>query len=193
MNQIEIYKQATEQFTDLVEQIDDSQWGGTTPCADWSVRDLVNHVVGEALWIAPLFEGKTIAEVGSALDGDILGDDPKQTWRQARNSALQILDQPGVLAKTVHLSYGDQTGTQYMEPMAIDAIIHAWDLAAAIGADRKINSDLVDYALKAVQEMLAKYGRGGFFGPEFQLTSEQSQDHQNQLLALTGHNPNWHA
>ena len=40
------------------------------------MRDLVNHVVGEDRWTVPLVEGRTIADVGSSLDGDLLGDDP---------------------------------------------------------------------------------------------------------------------
>lgn len=189
MDQIAVYKEASDHFTKLISQVKD--WDAPTPCSEWNVRELVNHVVSEALWIKPLFAGKTIAEVGDSLDGDILGDNPKQTWQRARTEAVAALNQPDALAKTVHLSYGDRTGTQYMEPMATDVIIHGWDLAAAIGADRTINPAIVKYTLDSVTAMLAKYGNGGSFGPEFKLSADQAKDPQNQLLALTGRNPDW--
>ena len=48
-----------------------------TPCTDWDVRDLVNHVVGEdALDRAADATARTIADVGDRFDGDLLGDDP---------------------------------------------------------------------------------------------------------------------
>ena len=50
--------------------------GGATPCTEWDVRALVNHVLGEIRWAVPLFAGSTIAEVGDRFDGDLLGDDP---------------------------------------------------------------------------------------------------------------------
>ena len=56
--------------------VGEDQWGAPTPCADWDVRELVNHVAGEDLWTAPLLEGSTIEEVGDRFDGDLLGDDP---------------------------------------------------------------------------------------------------------------------
>lgn len=58
-----------------------TSWTARTPCADWDVRQLVNHVVGEDRWTKPLVQGLTIAEVGDALDGDLLGEEPSVAAR----------------------------------------------------------------------------------------------------------------
>ena len=71
------HARAVEAFGERVRAVPDDRWNGSTPCTDWDVRALVNHLVGENLWTPPLFEGKTIAEIGDVYDGDVLGADPK--------------------------------------------------------------------------------------------------------------------
>ena len=66
-------------------------WSAPTPCADWDVRQLVNHVVGEDRWTKPLVNGRTIAEVGGSLDGDLLGDQPVAAARSAADEAVEAV------------------------------------------------------------------------------------------------------
>ena len=69
------YRRSVEFWKAMVREISD-EWTAPTPCTDWDVRALVNHVVGEDRWTKPLVDGRTIADVGDAFDGDLLGDDP---------------------------------------------------------------------------------------------------------------------
>ena len=70
-------------FDTVIGQVRPDQWTHSTPCAEWDVRALVNHVVGEDRWVPPLLAGLTIAEVGDTLAGDLLGDDPQLAWDRA--------------------------------------------------------------------------------------------------------------
>ena len=72
----ERFGRATASFGELVHQVNDDQWGDATPCTDWDVRALVNHLVYEARWAPPLLEGQSLEQVGSKFDGDLLGDNP---------------------------------------------------------------------------------------------------------------------
>jgi uncharacterized protein (TIGR03086 family) len=56
------------------------QWSAPTPCAEWDVRGLVNHLVAGNWWASELARGATIDGVGSRLDGDVLGDDPLDAY-----------------------------------------------------------------------------------------------------------------
>ena len=78
-----VFGRAVAEFDARVRQIGDHQWQAPTPDEDWSVRDLVNHLVGEDLWAPPLLAGSTIAEVGDRFDGDVLGADPQAAWTAA--------------------------------------------------------------------------------------------------------------
>ncbi|MEV8154693.1 maleylpyruvate isomerase family mycothiol-dependent enzyme, partial [Streptomyces fradiae] len=67
------HQEALDLFSSHVHAVRDDQWGAPTPCAEWSVRDLVNHLTGEQLWVPDLVrEGRSVAEVGDAYDGDVL-------------------------------------------------------------------------------------------------------------------------
>src|SRR5215210_4998300 len=64
MDVISLHARCVAEFTARVATVPEDRWGGPTPCAEWDVRQLVNHVVGEDRWTGPLLEGRTIAEVG---------------------------------------------------------------------------------------------------------------------------------
>src|SRR5690606_26553207 len=90
----------------------------------------------------PLIGGKTVAEIGDALDGDQLGADPVATWDAAVAASIAAFAAPGVLDATVELSSGTRPTAEYCWEMTTDALIHSWDLARAIGADETLDAEL---------------------------------------------------
>ena len=102
-----IFGGAVAEFDARVRQIGDQQWRAATPDEDWTVRDLVNHVVSEDLWAPLLLAGSTIAEVGDRFDGDVLGAEPKAGWAAASAGAVRAAEAEGAMDRIVHLSFGD--------------------------------------------------------------------------------------
>jgi uncharacterized protein (TIGR03086 family) len=143
MNISAMFRGAVEEFDARVRQIGTHQWQAVTPDEDWSVRDLVNHIVGEDLWAPPLLAGSTIAEVGDRFDGDVLGAEPQAAWAAASAEAVRAVEQDGAMNRIVHLSFGDFPGREYTLQLSADHLIHAWDLARAIGADERLDARLV--------------------------------------------------
>lgn len=184
MNMPEAFRRSTMEFDARVQQIADGQWESPTPCTEWNVRDLVNHLVYEDRWAKPLFDGKTIAEVGDAFDGDLLGADPKKAWSDARAEAVGAVSADDAMEKIVHLSFGDIPGSDYTMQLLCDHVIHAWDLARAIGADEKLDPELVKmcHDVMAPQEQTLR--RSGSFGDR--VSVPQDADLQTRLLALVG-------
>src|SRR4029450_987382 len=119
---LRLHARSVELFLERVRAVPDDAWEGPTPSAPWTVRDLVNHVVGEDRWTAPLMAGKTIAEVGDSLDGDPLGGGPVQAAEHAGKEAVAAFGEPGAADRTVHLSFGDTPATEYAWQLVADAV-----------------------------------------------------------------------
>ena len=183
MDEATAFRRASDAYVQRAREVTAGQWSAATPCAEWDVRTLVNHVAGEYLWVPELMAGKTVSEVGDRLDGDLLGDDPVAVLASAARSAQAAADEPGSLTRTVHLSFGDVPGAEYVKQMAIDSVIHAWDLARAIGADETLDPELVDFAFDALRKVAENWRAGGAFGP---VKDPANDSNQAKLLALTG-------
>jgi uncharacterized protein (TIGR03086 family) len=171
-------------FGQRLSVVDASQWNATTPCDDWDVRALVNHVVAELLWVPPLLEGQTIAEVGDRFDGDILGREPEITFKSAAGAAEVAASEPGAQERTVHLSFGDFPGSDYLGQVVSDVIIHTWDLARAVGADDRLDPALIAFVDDFLSPQIDAWRSAGAFGPAVDVGPDASA--QDRLLAQTG-------
>ena len=160
----ELHAEGIQTFGAHLAAVPDEAWGWPTPCAEWDVRTLVNHVVGENRWLPPLLGGATVAEVGDALDGDLLGDDPHRSWEASARSALAAAE--GVdLDGIVHLSFADVPASEYLWQLTADLLVHAWDLAHATGQAESIPADVVEPVATWFDSAEALYRGAGVIGP----------------------------
>jgi uncharacterized protein (TIGR03086 family) len=181
----DLFARAVGEFDRRVKRVDANQWSDPTPCTDWSVRDLVNHLVYENKWAPPILAGKTIEEVGrNAFEGDLLGDDPQTVWIGAAQEAIDAVGREGTEERTVHVSFGDIPGRHYISQLLSDHVIHAWDLAQGIGDDDQIDPELVEFAFKYLEPYAQTYRGAGAFGDEVEVDPEA--DPQTKLLGLAG-------
>jgi uncharacterized protein (TIGR03086 family) len=178
------FQRATAHFGDLVHKVGASQWGDQTPCAEWDVRALVNHLVYEARWAPPLLAGRTIADVGDQFDGDLLGSDPHTAYDEALKAAANAMTAPGALESQVHLSYGDTSANDYIAQMACDFVVHSWDLARGIGADDTLDPDMVQWVDDVTRPQAAMLQASGMFGTPVDVANDA--DPQTKLLARFG-------
>ena len=166
-----------------IENLREGQLSNSTPCTEWNLSQLLNHMVYEVAWVAPLVEGKTIAEVGTLYDGNLLGDEPKLAWYEAVDQAIESVKKMET-SSTVHLSAGDDTAGNYIDEVGFDVLVHGWDVAQSLNAPYSIPNTLLDRAKELLPKLQAKYGSFGVFAPELQVSS--SADDQTKLLAQMG-------
>ncbi|MFD3521095.1 TIGR03086 family metal-binding protein [Streptomyces sp. NPDC058653] len=179
------HREALDLFTDRVHAVRADQWDAPTPCSAWSVRDLVNHLTSEQLWVPPLVSGgRTVAQVGRAFDGDVLGDDPVAAWDRAAAGARAAFGERGAPERMVRLSYGPTRVDAYCSQMVLDAVVHTWDLSRGIGGDERLPGPLVDFALREVEPYADGLSASGLFDDPLELPPDA--DAQTRLLAMVG-------
>lgn len=186
MDLLEAHGQALRAFGGVAHAVG-TGWDRRTPCPAWTVRDLVNHVVAEQLWAPSLLAGATLDEVGDRFDGDVLGDDPAAAWDAAAAAAREAFLAGGVLERAVHVSAGLLPAREYGWQMTIDAAVHAWDLATALGVPNPVTEPLAGRLLDVVRPRVGEWQGLGVFDPPVAVHGDAGA--AARLVALLGREP----
>jgi uncharacterized protein (TIGR03086 family) len=129
--------------------------GRPTPCAGWTLADLLRHQVGENHAFA------TAAREGSAPDwesGD-LGDDAYAAYRASVDDYLDAFADDAVLTRSLAINhFGTFPGTIAAQMHLVDTVAHGWDLARTLGLPYEPDADAVHVAL-AMAERIPDEGR----------------------------------
>jgi uncharacterized protein (TIGR03086 family) len=172
-----------------LESVDAHQWDLPTPCEGWSVRDLVQHMTVGATMSCQILAGEewtreaVVEEVSSAHDLKA-----EWEWRTAEERAG--FSAPGALDGTVaHPVMGDIPCSQFLGMRVGDALLHAWDLARAIGVDDQLAPELVTEVWAGMSPMAGVIGKSGFFGSGPSGEVGEDAPLQRRLLDLSGRRP----
>jgi len=187
-----LHRRALAATEKIVAGISPDQWGAPTPCAEWDVRGLLNHVVTGNWWAAALAGGATIEQVGARLDGDVLGADPLRAYQRSAEGAAAAFDAPGALSAPCAVSYGPVSGELYAGHRFIDVLVHGWDLAVATGQDATIEPELAEECWAVVEPQLAMLQGSGQFGraeAEASAADPSAADPKARLLTALGRSP----
>lgn len=183
MDAKQLFSAAAKQASHCINNVHSDQLTNPTPCTDWDLKTLLNHIVYELAWLPDMLEGKTVADVGTRHDGDLLGSDPAAAWKSAVQKAQEAVERADLDA-TVHLSYGDASADHYIREMATDIAIHGWDVGQSI----KCNVILDDTVAKAIYDFMLprrdELAGSGAFAAEIPVAATENV--QTRLLGLLG-------
>jgi uncharacterized protein (TIGR03086 family) len=102
----------------------------------------------------------------------------------AMAQAHAVVAQPGALKRTVHLSFGDASGREYVMQLTADLAVHAWDLARATGQDDTLDPGAVALLLPWTEASVGLIAGSGMFGPPIDAGPGAPDD--VRLLGLLG-------
>jgi len=174
-------------FAQRLASVQPDQWTAPTPCTEWDVWALVNHVVGADCRYTMLLHDATAGEVDATRTVDHLGHDPVGSFVANAAQLNAALREPGALARTAHHPAGERTGAQLLGMRVLDVAVHTWDLARAIGADESLDPDVIAFALTLQDTFQAGRERGAFAPPAGATPARLSA--QAHLLHLLGRHP----
>jgi uncharacterized protein (TIGR03086 family) len=144
-----------------------------TPCDDWDVRQLMNHMLDTANYFAGSARGDEVS-LPSPDPPEILSDDPVADFERARAETLDAFRVDGVIERT-----GPALGIAFS-----DQLLHGWDLATATGQDTTMPDELPALAYEMIHGRFTDEQRKGVFKPEIEVAADASS--QERLLAYTG-------
>ena len=180
---LELFQRAQAEFTDRVDAVAPDQWEDPA-LPDWTVADLVAHLVTEQLWVPPLLAGEPHLEGRFPEEtADLLGSDPFTGWESAADDALSAFAEDDALIRTVHLNRGPTPATEYILELTTNLTVHAWDLAVATGGDTELDGELVTAGL-VYAERLPADGIPGLIDPPLDVSDSATP--QMRLLARFG-------
>ncbi|MBY8857925.1 TIGR03086 family protein [Nocardia sp. CA2R105] len=171
---------AFEAVGELIARIEPRQWEAPTPCTEWTVRDVVAHLVGLNLVFTALLEGGPMPD----RQADHLGADPLAAYRTSAAAVTAAFGAPGVLDKTFSGPLGDATGVGRLRIRMADLLTHGWDLARATGLRADLPQDLVEESLAYIRMQMAEHSRAGRFDDEQPVP--QDAPALDKLAAFTG-------
>jgi uncharacterized protein (TIGR03086 family) len=187
----ERYARALDATRKFVAGIGDDRWDDPTPCSEWNVRALLNHMIYGTIWIEDIFDGRTVDEVGDKYDGDLAGADTLAAYDAVVASAKKAIAAPDAMERVCHLRRRDTSGADYVTSMFTDIFIHGWDLAKATGQDATLDLPLVEEAYALARPREERLRESLAFGSGRVKDPGDSASLQTRLLAILGREAGW--
>jgi uncharacterized protein (TIGR03086 family) len=180
---------ACESTRRVVEQITDADLDQPTPSRDWTVRQLLNHLIGTLQLGRALLEDTT-PEVAMGPGGlpevDLLGGDPVKAYRLGVDGLLAAA-RPDTLTRMHATPLGDMPGAILSGFTTLDIAVHGWDLGAAIGRPVELDDTLASAVLAFAEQTISDDTRAPRIGPEVAVAATAPVT--DRLVAYLGRTP----
>jgi uncharacterized protein (TIGR03086 family) len=171
---LDLYRRTGDWASSIVTQATDLS--AATPCDEWTVRDLLNHMLDTQRYFAGSARGEDVAPPGPNPP-DLLSDDPVADVRKAQQDVAAAYGQEGVVEKT-----GPALGIAFT-----DLLLHTWDLARATDQDATMPTGLAEASYDFIHGRFTDEQRKGMFKPEVPVGADASA--QDRLLGYMGRSP----
>jgi uncharacterized protein (TIGR03086 family) len=174
----------------VVDNIEPGQLDNPSPCDEWTVRDVLNHITGGATMFGLCVRDGNVPDekLGALMTGDNLGSDYKGAWARAADDAEASFAIPGAMDKVVKLPFGEMPAGTALNIAIFDVTTHAWDLAKATGQSTELDPEVAAIAYEVAQGMLNDEMRGtGMFGQAVAVSEDAPM--ADRLAGFAGRTP----
>jgi uncharacterized protein (TIGR03086 family) len=164
-----VYDGVSAALQNMVAGVRPEQWSAPTPCTEWNVRMLVNHVVTGTQYFVANIRGDAPPD----RTVDHLGDDPAAAFAAAAQSLHHVFVQPGVMEGVYPSPMGEASGRSLVQMRITEQLVHGWDLGQATGQTLDVSPELAERTLAGLRHFLPGGQRqGGPFADEQECPDE---------------------
>jgi uncharacterized protein (TIGR03086 family) len=185
VDQIELIEKASAEAEKVVSNVKVDQLDNATPCAEFDLRGLLNHLIGAMTIQAEAAETGKAALPGP--DADFIGDDPAQAVKDARDRLVAAWTKPGVLDKSLDLPWGQFPASMYAGMVFTESIVHGWDVAQATGQDFDPDPELAEAALAYLTPIDGMLRQPQVYAERIEVSADAPVI--ERLIAFTGRKP----
>ena len=151
MDLLAAHQRAQETFAHVLVNVTFDQMSSRTPCPEWDVKALIDHVIAG--------NHRVVERAGGRVAP--LPEDLGAAHRSSARAAQEIFAEPQALTRTYHLPIGEVSGITFIELRTSDLLTHAWDLAISTGQPTDLDPELAEYVLAFLKEMMNRPGLRG--------------------------------
>jgi uncharacterized protein (TIGR03086 family) len=180
---IERIDRATAFAAEKVAQVQPSDLSKPTPCSEYDLRTLLNHVIGNLTILTTAAQG----EKAQRPEGDQFGSDPGAEYGTRREALLSALRTPGVLDGDWQMPFGTLPASTMASIAFVEHLTHGWDVARSTGRDGTLPADLVPEGMDAAVGMGDMLRMPGVCGPAVAVPDGASA--QDRFIAFMGRTP----
>jgi uncharacterized protein (TIGR03086 family) len=173
----------------VVAGVTPADYGRPTPCTEWDVRALLNHVLGTLALGRDLLGDSPPADPSMGPGGlpaaDLVGDDPLDAYRKG---VAGLLAAAGDGLGRMHATpLGEMPGHLLGGFTTLDILVHGWDLARATGQDATVDPTLAAEVLAFAHSAVTDASRAPLIGPEVPVAAHASVT--DRLIGYMGRRP----
>lgn len=142
---VDMLQRACDITDRVMSGVQPAQLGGPTPCHDWTVRELMEHMVSSTDFFADAAEHGAVAEDRgwpSYPPGELLA-----AYRRHAGRLVAAFRAPGVMDRPMVILAGPPTATFCLQIAISERFVHAWDLASATGQSFAEGADIAEALL----------------------------------------------
>lgn len=186
----DVLNQAHSALRTAVAEVADADWKLPTPCEQWNVAQVLRHACGDQLAYAAAITGSGGPSENPFEPAEDAPDAPRALLATALDGSLRAFAtvSPGAQAVPSPLPQGPLPAETVVGAAALDAAVHAWDIAVAVGLPSPLSADLAAL-LTPVATTLAEPLRGFAYAPA--LDPRPGDDAVAGLLRYLGRRPDW--
>jgi uncharacterized protein (TIGR03086 family) len=143
MDQIATLEFAQGALRSRVTALEEVQLGEHSNCEPWTIRQLASHALNNQLYWGGLVTGETIVSFEETMGAVPYEGDLARYAFEAGERSLAMWRTSGALEATLDTPFGALPGAVVINFPTVDALCHAWDLAASIGEPTEFPAEML--------------------------------------------------
>lgn len=183
MDNVKLLEQVVSEAQRVVDGVKPPQLGDPTPCEEFDVRQLLNHLTVATTLITNGVHQQPIDT--ALLSQDLLGGDPAGSFRERSKQLVEAWNEPGVLDGTVLMPFGETPADVGLSFSILEMYTHVCDAAVATNQEDALDSTVAANVEGIARQMpIDNFRIPGVFGAE--VPCDEAEPAHRRLLSYLG-------